>query len=993
MHIKTIFTRQYNHRAHKLRGLNIFKQRFMGSFIVFTLIFSSAASLIPLTTPVAHAVVPEPTNQNECLAMGGKWNYVTGGGNNPFVCDIAFVKLMTPPEEAASMTYYQDLSQCVRDQGGTGMRGDITNLPASQDGQTDPSLWYDNNDANKTIYPQGTLQSCADVTKKALQLWGWGTDYKSFLSSAGYNYVNSGSPYWHGSSDGNTRWAAFSAPILSKVYGGSFSGIPSGMSSAAQYSYYLDVFTNQKGNQACQAQDLGIYNDITNSTYRGYVDNNQTFPSPQDQAISGLFPSDASGEVRFQKIAVINASNQIEDHGFAYETHNGCSQAADLVNRTAPGWVTWINTHPNSGVTPPNTNLGPAAESQKSSCNVDGIGWIICPISTSIAKGVDAIFGLVKIFLEFKTYTTDTKSGLYTAWAAMRNIANVVFVIAFLIIIFSQLSSVGVTNYGIKKMLPRIIIAAILVNLSYWICGIAVDLSNIIGSSLDGLMESIKNTIQGKALNVNWADAIGTVLTGVGVGAFAGAVALGGVASFTALLWMAVPVLISGLIAIVIAFFVLAARQVLIIILIVVAPLAFVAYLLPNTSKWFDKWKDTFVTLLIMYPIIALIFGGAQLAAGIILAAGNLSMIQVLFALAVQVIPLALTPIVVKFSGGVLGRFAGMVNNAHRGPLDSLKNYSKEKADVATKGGVANGTNWLNRMGQRRDNRRRTDAHRGKLYETRANSNWEERVAQDTTLQSVNNAQLAEASREAEAKHVQRKIYAKALGDKDDSLLKTAAGLGGDNAITKITAAVTAAEIEEFNKTVSAEKSTMSTTGTPALMSIMKDTNASAERRAAAVGQIMKNGSDNDIHEALNYLGTQQKDTQGNFIDTAISSIQQQASADLGSRKPLSLGAGDVANLNRGVYDGDFSSKINARLSAGKISAPALAQASADELNKIISYVQANGAALKADPVTADALKALEKDIAEFRTNPQLSGQQPSHEITSRMDDLHNLLG
>ena len=70
----------------------------------------------------------------------------------------------------------------------------------------------------------------------------------------------------------------------------------------------------------------------------------------------------------------------------------------------------------------------------------------------------------------------------------MRDFANIIFIIGFLIIVFSQLTSFGVSNYGIKRLLPKIIIAAILVNVSFYICAIAVDLSNILGNSLRGIL-------------------------------------------------------------------------------------------------------------------------------------------------------------------------------------------------------------------------------------------------------------------------------------------------------------------------------------------------------------------------------------------------------------------------------------------------------------------------------------------------------------------------
>lgn len=55
----------------------------------------------------------------------------------------------------------------------------------------------------------------------------------------------------------------------------------------------------------------------------------------------------------------------------------------------------------------------------------------------------------------------------------------------------------------------------------------------------------------------------------------------------------------------------------------IVSPLAFVALVLPKTEKWFDRWKDTFVAMLIMFPLFSLVFGGAVLAGGAIIASAN----------------------------------------------------------------------------------------------------------------------------------------------------------------------------------------------------------------------------------------------------------------------------------------------------------------------------------------------------------------------------------
>lgn len=636
-------------------------------------------------------------------------------------------------------------------------------------------------------------------------------------------------------------------------------------------------------------------------------------------------------------------------------------------------------------------------EKDTTSCKPEGIGWILCPISNAIAGMTDGLFKLVAELMKVAPIlgNEEYQKNLSNAWGTMRNIANIAFVIAFLIIIFSQLTSYGVSNYGIKKMLPRLIIAAILVNLSFYICAILVDLSNVLGVGLQNLLMGLQGQASLGSSPDLWSNLTAGILGGAGV------VAAGftyTVLAAPATLWAAVGglliLMIPALFAIMIAFLVLILRQALIIILIIISPLAFVAYLLPNTESWYKKWQTSFVTLLFLFPLMSILFGGSQLAASFIMASAKqdtmIGLLMYMGALAVQVIPLFITPLLIKFSSGILGRFGGMVNNPNKGPLDRAKKGLQGSVDLSNKRGLA-GNGRFGAIARMRDNRQRKNELRGKTYDATSNSNWQERVATNTALSNVNNDLLAQASRETEAKDVQRDVYSQALNTNPE-LLRTAAGLGGDKATTKIKAAVTAAQVKEFNENVAAEKTTMSKLNAADLNTIMRDTSLSEERRSAAAGQILKVGTDVDIHNTLDYLGTQAKDASGNFVDTAVSSIQQQVAADLGSRKPISMGAGDISNLNKGVFDGDFNSKIKGRLSGGKLSAQALAQAPADELDRIIGYVQANSSALKADPATADAMRALENDIAEFRTNPQLAGQQPAYEIASRIDTLHGSL-
>lgn len=323
------------------------------------------------------------------------------------------------------------------------------------------------------------------------------------------------------------------------------------------------------------------------------------------------------------------------------------------------------------------------------SCNVEGIGWIVCPVSYFLARGMDIIFDAISGFMEVQPLqVNNTNNDLYIAWNIMRGVANVAFIIAFLFIIYSQISNLGISNYGIKKLLPRLIIAAILVNVSYFICAIAIDLSNVIGYALQDLIMGIRES----TFNIDsdtWSqETVGAekitefaLSGGAAAAAGIGTLFLATETSLAAGVYLLVPVLIGLFLAVVVVLLVLAARQAIITILVILSPLAFVAYLLPNTEKWFEKWKDLFFTMLVFFPAFALVFAGSQLAGGIIIQ--NASSINIMIlGLVVQIAPLAITPLLLKLSGGLLGRIAGIINDPRKGFLDRTRNWANERAQA-----------------------------------------------------------------------------------------------------------------------------------------------------------------------------------------------------------------------------------------------------------------------------------------------------------------------
>ena len=371
--------------------------------------------------------------------------------------------------------------------------------------------------------------------------------------------------------------------------------------------------------------------------------------------------------------------------------------SSEISSLSSATYAVYSFTPPNTYEQTSNSTISiesPSENSTGTSCDVQGIGWIICPLSNWLADGIDYMYSALQEFLKTKPLeTTNQNSGIYLAWVIMRNISNVAFIVAFLVIIYSQLTSVGISNYGVKKMLPRLVIAAVLVNLSFTICAILLDLSNIAGYAFQDAFMGIKNTISTVGENTStwtWSEVISTALSNGALAVGAGyAVSL---ALTTELLPMLVPAATLAGLTLLFILLIMAARQALIIILIIVSPLAFVCYLLPGTEKWFKKWRDLFLTMLVFFPAFAVVFGGAQLAGIIIIqnASGSNGAIMHVLGMLVQIIPLAITPLIMKLSGGVLGKFAGFVNDKNKGLYDRSKNWSKDRRETIKNKKLAN---------------------------------------------------------------------------------------------------------------------------------------------------------------------------------------------------------------------------------------------------------------------------------------------------------------
>lgn len=324
------------------------------------------------------------------------------------------------------------------------------------------------------------------------------------------------------------------------------------------------------------------------------------------------------------------------------------------------------------------------ANEAKNSCGIDGMGWLICPLMTFMGGIADASYSVISQFLNINPAIFGEGSdavGAKQAWNFFRDIANVIFVLLFLWVIFSQVSSIGISNYGIKKILPKLIVGAILLNLSFYICQLAVDLSNILGFTL-------KEALEGAVSGVGGSSSNSAILSGLGA-AVAGILVLTGTVLFAALA-VSIPTLLSLMLVLLVVLVILIVRQAAIVLLISIAPLAFAAWLLPNTESLFKKWVSMFRGLLMVFPIISLLYGAGKLAGAILATTAtsdsNDTVITMQFAaLAASILPLGATPFVLKSSlnslGSIGAKIGKMSANAHGRFAGNVKGVAKRRVD------------------------------------------------------------------------------------------------------------------------------------------------------------------------------------------------------------------------------------------------------------------------------------------------------------------------
>jgi hypothetical protein len=264
----------------------------------------------------------------------------------------------------------------------------------------------------------------------------------------------------------------------------------------------------------------------------------------------------------------------------------------------------------------------------KSRCAVTGLqALLICPAMRTTGGLTQAGLNIIQksMVLNPKFTNSRTKGGfvLYSSWVEFRNISNLILIIAFMIMIAAYVTNRQLDVYNLRKMLPKFIVIAILINASFLIMQVAVDISNIVGVGMFSLLSNIM------PFNYDVMKTVSTVLAG---GLIIGSVALAPLIGIAVL----IPVILCAMLSVVIMVVMLALRDSAFIVLLVLTPVALISLLFPNSDRFYQVWKKSIWTILIIPPMIGLTFGSGKFLSGLMFQVGGLLQIFYIVPLALQ---------------------------------------------------------------------------------------------------------------------------------------------------------------------------------------------------------------------------------------------------------------------------------------------------------------------------------------------------------------------
>ena len=239
---------------------------------------------------------------------------------------------------------------------------------------------------------------------------------------------------------------------------------------------------------------------------------------------------------------------------------------------------------------------------------------IVLPVAGSILWVTGQMLDLtITISLSIAALASGASSAIILGWTIVRDVFNMMFI--FVIIWVAIATMLDISKWSAKQMLTKIIIAAILINFSFFITEVIIDAGNIFGAWFyNGIVQTFiragtgGTSISDVSLSAGLSTALGaySLYTPGGSGGFWSMFSFGtatndfigafirlGVIAFSSYIFAYVSIL----------FF---ARTVSLLFSLVLSPVGFVGSILPQTQEYAKEWWDELIKNVLLAPIFLL---------------------------------------------------------------------------------------------------------------------------------------------------------------------------------------------------------------------------------------------------------------------------------------------------------------------------------------------------------------------------------------------------
>lgn len=324
-----------------------------------------------------------------------------------------------------------------------------------------------------------------------------------------------------------------------------------------------------------------------------------------------------------------------------------------------------------------------AIKSLKNACEGKApLDFITCPIYKGVTNSIAGLIGnddstgtrkgLLISFLTFEPLQTGVngQSALQQIVNNVVGLANLFYIVIFLVLIFSSSLPFGLDNYTIKKTLPKFIGAVIMTQFAYLICGLIIDFFNLLGSLVPNIIFGLQNITSVVSLPSTSGGSTLALQAGLGITVGAGFAAAGVIVSSIG--WFLLMVIaIAALLGLLVAFVFIVLRYLVLYILVLLSPIAFAAWVLPGTEKFFKLWWKNFIRLNAMFPMITGLLAVSILVSRLIVAnqlSGNTGGALTLLGMLIPIVALLAIPKTLKWTtDGMSALASGTLNLAGKG--------------------------------------------------------------------------------------------------------------------------------------------------------------------------------------------------------------------------------------------------------------------------------------------------------------------------------------